>query len=92
MPSRPVAGQNSPVPAAAEAATMSEYIDRADQITHIKRQLVDIFTGEAPRWDAEGNGRYLLLLHEEARLGEEAEKEAADQRAVRGDDRAPGEG
>jgi hypothetical protein len=55
---------------------MSEGTDRADRILAINREIVAIFAGYAPRVDEQGRDRYFLLITEEGRLREEAEREA----------------
>ena len=50
--------------------------DRADRVAAIQGQIVAIFAGDAPRVDEDGRDRYLELIAEEARLREEAEREA----------------
>jgi hypothetical protein len=59
-----------------EVAARSEGTDQADRISAIRREIVAIFTGDAPRMDAEGRDRYFLLICEEARLREEADHRA----------------
>jgi hypothetical protein len=54
---------------------MSSEVDRAEQFLSIQRQIIAIFTGDAPAVDEHGRDRYFLLLQEEAQLREEAEKE-----------------
>jgi hypothetical protein len=54
---------------------MSSEVDRAEQFLSIQRQIIAIFTGDAPAVDEHGRDRYFLLLQEEARLREEKEKE-----------------
>jgi hypothetical protein len=55
---------------------MSSEDDRIDRIIVIQQQIIAIFTGDAPRVDGQGRDRYFLLIQEEARLREEAEKQA----------------
>jgi hypothetical protein len=54
---------------------MSSEVDRAEQLISIQRQIIATFTGDAPAVDEHERGRDFLLLQEEARLREEAEKE-----------------
>jgi hypothetical protein len=58
---------------------MSSEVDRAEQFISIQRQIIAIFTGDAPAVDEQGRDRYFLLLQEEARLREEAEMETTRQ-------------
>jgi hypothetical protein len=60
-------------------AVMSEHIDRAERVCAIHREIIAILTGDAPPFDERGRDRYFLLLQEEARLREEAEKETTRQ-------------
>jgi hypothetical protein len=68
-----------------DGLVMSE--DRADRVIHIQRQIIAILAGDTPAVDGQGRDRYFLLLCEEARLREEAEKEAGQ---AGGDPRASG--
>jgi hypothetical protein len=63
---------------------MSEGTDQADRISAIRREIVAIFTGDAPRVDAEGRDRYLMLICDLGRLREEAEREGADRAPCHG--------
>jgi hypothetical protein len=47
-------------------------VDREERVIDIQRQIIEIFTGDAPAVDEHGRDRYFLLLQEEARLGQEA--------------------
>jgi hypothetical protein len=55
---------------------MSTEVDRADRVVEINGEVVAIYAGDAPRVDEQGRDRYFLLICEEGRLREEAEKEA----------------
>ena len=55
---------------------MSSEDDRVERVIEIKRQIIALFTGAAPRVDEQGRDRYFELICELARLREEAEKEA----------------
>jgi hypothetical protein len=58
---------------------MSSEVDRAERVIAIQRQIIAIFTGDAPAVDEHGRDRYFLLLQEEARLRKAAEKETTRQ-------------
>src|SRR5262249_11711049 len=77
LPSRPCPGHNPPVPAVAKEAAISSEVDRAERSIPLQRQIIAICTGDAPAADEQGRDRYFLLIAKLARLGEEAEKGAA---------------
>src|SRR5262249_52593091 len=85
--SRSHAGHNRPVPASAEGAAMSSEVDRAERFITIQRQIIAIFTGDAPAADELGRDRYFFLIAEEARLGEEAGQAKGDPGASGAEDR-----